>query len=138
MKGLPVHYKSPVQQHAILNLTPLIDIVFLLLVFFMLTAHFVDEKQIALQLPNADSATDLSVESIITVSVDVAGIYYINGEAVHAHALRERLAVEYGKNPKLILQLKADQQVSYRHVVHLLDDARLVGIANIDIVTESP
>lgn len=133
-----MHYKSPVQQHAILNLTPLIDIVFLLLVFFMLTAHFVDEKQIALQLPNADSATDLSVEPTIAVNVDATGIYYIKGDAVHAHALRERLTVEYGKNPKLILQLKADQRVSYSHVVHVLDNARLVGITNIDMVTESP
>lgn len=136
MRGLLVRYKSPVQQHGILNLTPLIDIVFLLLVFFMLTAHFVDEKQIALQLPSAESAMDTHVEDIVTVSIDAAGIYFIDGEALHAHMLRERLKVEQGKNPEIILQLKADQEVSYSKLVHVLDSARLVGISSIDIVTE--
>ena len=132
-----MQYKSPVPQHGILNLTPLIDIVFLLLVFFMLTAHFVEEKQIALQLPTAASSEALSSEEVVTVSIDQAGMYYLSGEPIHADVLQSRLTQLFTQFPKLILQLKADQQVSYEKVVHVLDSARIVGIDNMDIVTES-
>ena len=132
-----MQYKSPIQQHLTLNLTPLIDIVFLLLVFFMLTAHFVEEKQIALQLPKGVSSEALSTEEVITISIDQAGIYYLQGEPVHADVLQSRLKAVYTQAPKLILQLKADHQVSYEKVVHVLDSARIVGIDNMDIVTES-
>ena len=66
-------YKSPAHGLTTLNLTPLIDIVFLLLVFFMLTAHFVDEKQIDLTLPGAVSAEAVNKELPVTVSIDRGG-----------------------------------------------------------------
>lgn len=132
-----MEYKSPVPQHGILNLTPLIDIVFLLLVFFMLTAHFVEEKQIALQLPAAASSEALSTEDVVTISIDQTGTYHLSGEPVHAEVLQSRLKQILAQSPKLILQLKADHQVSYDKVVHVLDSARIVGIDNMDIVTES-
>lgn len=133
-----MQYKSPVPQHGILNLTPLIDIVFLLLVFFMLTAHFVEEKQIALQLPTAASSETLSNEEVVTIiSIDQTGIYHLSGKPVHADVLQSRLKEIFTQSPKLILQLKADHQVSYEKVVHVLDSARIVGIDNMDIVTEA-
>lgn len=132
-----MQYKSPVPQHGILNLTPLIDIVFLLLVFFMLTAHFVEEKQISLQLPTAVSSEALSNEAVVIISIDQTGIYRLSGEPVHADVLQSRLKEIFTQSPKLILQLKADHQVSYEKVVHVLDSARIVGIDNMDLVTES-
>ena len=128
-------YKSPAHSLITLNLTPLIDIVFLLLVFFMLTAHFVDEKQIELTLPGAVSAETIADEEPVIVMIDQAGIFYINSEVVHAQLLEQRLAVLFGEHPDRLLRLKADSQVSFEKVVHLLDIARLLNISNLEVAT---
>lgn len=128
-------YKSPAHSLITLNLTPLIDIVFLLLVFFMLTAHFVDEKQIELTLPGAASAEAVAEEEPVIVMIDQAGIFYINSEVVHAQLLEQRLAVLFSNHSDRLLRLKADSQVSFEKVVKLLDIARLLNINNLEVAT---
>lgn len=128
-------YKSPAHGLTTLNLTPLIDIVFLLLVFFMLTAHFVDEKQIDLTLPGAVSAEAVTKELPVTVSIDRGGIYYINAEVVHAQLLEQRLGLLFSEHPDRLLRLKADGQVSFEKIVQLLDVARILNISNLEVAT---
>ncbi|MBN0986350.1 ExbD/TolR family protein [Amphritea pacifica] len=128
-------YKSPAHSLITLNLTPLIDIVFLLLVFFMLTAHFVDEKQIELTLPEASSAEEVKDAEPVVVMIDAAGTFYINSEVVHGQLLEQRLQRLFSDNPDRLLRVKADSQVSFNRVVKLLDAARLLHINNLEIAT---
>ncbi|WP_428036284.1 ExbD/TolR family protein [Amphritea sp.] len=128
-------YKSPAHSLITLNLTPLIDIVFLLLVFFMLTAHFVDEKQIELTLPEAASAEAMTEVEPVVVSIDPSGSFYINSEVVHGQLLEQRLQLLFSDNPDRLLRIKADSQVSFDKVVTLLDIARLLHISHLEIAT---
>ncbi|BBB24970.1 ExbD/TolR family protein [Amphritea japonica] len=131
-------YKLPAHSLTALNLTPLIDIVFLLLVFFMLTAHFVDEQQIELMLPGAVSVETSPEEEPVVVSIDRTGIFYINSEVVHAQLLEQRLKSLFEASPDRLLRLKADHQVNFAKVVTLLDIARLLNISNLEVATREP
>ena len=129
-------YKSPIQQNAILNMTPLIDIVFLLLVFFMLTAHFVEPKQLEIQLPTSSTGDDISELKTVRVSIDKSGIYYIDKEAVHENIIEDRLKTLHQQSPDLIVQFQADQQSRYDKVIYVIDIVRRAGITQLELMTE--
>lgn len=129
-------YKSPIQQNAILNMTPLIDIVFLLLVFFMLTAHFVEPKQLEIQLPTSSTGDDISELKTVLVSIDQNGIYYIDREAVHENVIEARLKSLHQQSPDLIVQFQADQQSRYDKIIYVIDIIRRAGINNLELMTE--
>jgi biopolymer transport protein ExbD len=129
-------YKSPIQQNAILNMTPLIDIVFLLLVFFMLTAHFVEPKQLEIQLPTSSTGDDISELKTVRVSIDKSGTYYIDEEAVHENIIEDRLKALHQQSPDLIVQFQADQQSRYDKVIYVIDIVRRAGITQLELMTE--
>ena len=73
---------------AILNLTPLIDIVFLLLVFFMLTSHFIEDQSIDINLPKAKSGSEALGEEFVEVIVDPEGQLLVNDRVVRLEITR--------------------------------------------------
>ena len=133
-----MQYRSPVQQTAILNLTPLIDIVFLLLVFFMLTAHFVEEQVVDLALPTADTGDDLIAQQAHKITLTPSGAMFLDGEPIHANVLSHRLAALMQTKDTLVLQLAADKETPFEHIVQVLDVARALHIDNLEILTEQP
>lgn len=129
-------YQSPLQQNAILNLTPLIDIVFLLLVFFMLTAHFVEPKQLELQLPGSTAGEDVSEDKVVLITLDRKGIYHFNDEPIHRGVIANRLQQLHKTSPDLIVQVQADQHSRYDNVIYIIDLVREAGISNLELMTE--
>lgn len=125
---------------ASIELTPLIDVVFLLLIFFMVSTSFVREARIAVDLPEAaGDAPD--GEAGPALSIDAAGGYAVNGRALAdgevatlVGALRP-LARADGRSQLLIA---ADAGATHRAVVRAMDAARRAGIARIDIATREP
>jgi biopolymer transport protein ExbD len=117
-----------------LVLTPLIDMVFLTLIFFMLNATLSLNPAIQVDLPEAYTAQAVLEEEIV-VSISPAGELYVGKNPV----ARERLSTELKKemarlgSRKMILQ--ADQNLPYRHLVEVMDLARLAGIETVALVT---
>jgi biopolymer transport protein ExbD len=117
-----------------LALTPLIDMVFLTLIFFMLNATLSLNPAIQVDLPEAYTAQAMLEEEIV-VSVSQAGELYVGKNPV----ARERLSTELKKemvrldSRKMILQ--ADQNLPYRQLVEVMDLARLAGIEAVALVT---
>ena len=120
------------------NLTPLIDIVFLLLVFFMLTAHFVKDESIAIELPQAESAVVRDDHAALEVLLDPEGRVHLDGAVVEAaeleHLLRSKLS---GRKEKWVT-LKGDKGADLGGAVTILDAARKAGATAVDVVTEKP
>ncbi len=120
------------------NLTPLIDIVFLLLVFFMLTAHFVRDESLNIELPEAVSADSIDLESPVEVSLSGSGDIQLKGNTVLIEELVQQLA------PLLVLSrdkrvvIKGDLAASLGKSVAVLDAARRAGADGVDIVTRQP
>ncbi len=129
---------------ASIELTPLIDVVFLLLIFFMVSTSFVREARIAVNLPEA-AGDPLDGEgegdAALALAIDAAGRYAVNGRALADGEVAtligafESLAGPDGGSHLLIA---ADANATHRAVVRAMDAARRAGIASIDIATRTP
>ncbi|ATX82357.1 outer membrane transport energization protein ExbD [Mariprofundus ferrinatatus] len=120
------------------NLTPLIDIVFLLLVFFMLTAHFINDEGLPIELPEAVSATALDEKEPLEVVIERSGALRIDGKVISYEMLAGQLAdVLAGRSDKRVV-IRGDSGVTLGDSVRVIDAARQAGATGVDIVTEKP
>jgi len=117
-----------------LDLTPMIDVVFLLLIFFLLTSIF-SKPSIPLDLPRADSARQTG-EPAVSVAVKRDGTILLDGAPVAREALQGALAERYGRGGKKELSLVSDRGVPFGQVVEVMDLARKAGAESIAVVAE--
>ena len=123
------------------NLTPLIDVVFLLLIFFMVSTSFNRETQIQLELPEAAGDPLQTQPEMIEISVDEQGRYFVNARAVinaQMETLREAI-IETGQGDRsLPLVISADANAPYQSVVTAMDASRKAGYFNFTMATRNP
>lgn len=126
-----------------LNLTSLIDVVLLLLIFFMVSTSFVREAAITLHLPEAETGSpppETPADSL-EITVTQAGNYLVNGRPLVNNERRTlRAAIErvIGKNRDLPVSIKADGLATHQSVVTALDVAGELGFVHINIATIAP
>lgn len=116
------------------NLTPLIDIVFLLLVFFMLTSHFVREENIKVDLPVAQSGEPDDNE-YLQVVLDAQSRILLRDHFIDIGELESRLRDELSRQPDKVVRIRGDRAVTLGLAVGVLDAARKAGAEGVDIVT---
>lgn len=117
-----------------IDIAPLIDVVFLLLVFFMLTSSFITPTGIRINLPRAVSSESLQSDSLILV-VSAENVIYYKGKVLTKKELLSLLK-KAGERKRFLL-IKADQRSSLGKVVEVWDMCRKAGILKINIATES-
>ena len=125
---------------ASIELTPLIDVVFLLLIFFMVSTSFVREARITVDLPEA-AGDALEAEAPLALAIDASGGYAVNGRALadgEVATLVGALQPLAGPEGASRLLIAADASAAHRAVVRAMDAARRAGIARIDIATRTP
>lgn len=121
------------------NLTPLIDVVFLLLIFFMVSTTFTRETRLSVVLPEATGVPQIEDPRMVEVNIAGSGDYAVNGERLvrsDAETLRSvllRLAQEGTDMPFVIT---ADAQSSHQSVVTVMDVAGRLGFSNLSITTQ--
>lgn len=120
-----------------INLTPLIDVVFLLLIFFMLTSHFMRDETIPLDLPIATTSTPLEGE-LLQVVLDNRGQILLKGDVVAPNLLEVRLQQELRNRANKRLQIRGDKAALLEAVITVLDAARHAGAEGVDIITREP
>lgn len=123
-----------------LNLTPLIDIVFLLLIFFMVTTSFSRETRLLVSLPEASGSAENATESI-EVLVDKEGGYAINGRRLvnaEVDSLVRGLELESGGDVSLLVVLVADAEAQHQSVVTAMEAIGRAGFASLSIATREP
>jgi biopolymer transport protein ExbD len=123
------------------NLTPLIDVVFLLLIFFMVSTTFTRETQLSIDLPEAQGKPVESVEQQIEILVDEAGTYRVNGEALVDTRMRTLQAAIYkisAGDTTLPMTISADAQAAHQDVVQAMDAAGQMGFVHLSITTVQP
>jgi len=118
------------------NLTPLIDIVFLLLVFFMLTSHFVQEEAIDIDLPVADSGEAVSEDEQLEVVISAEGMLLIDDHIVAPESLEGVLRQHLAEREDSLVRVRGDRGAPLGQAVLVLDAARKAGAGGVDIVTE--
>ncbi|MEO0400261.1 MAG: biopolymer transporter ExbD [Pseudomonadota bacterium] len=117
------------------NVTPLLDIVFIMLIFFIVTSTFVKEPGVDINRPEATTATDRKLASIL-VGINAENEIYINKDEVELNQVR--LAVEALKreNPKGTAAIQIDAAAEARYLVEVADQIRAAGVREIAVSTE--
>jgi biopolymer transport protein ExbD len=115
-----------------LDIAPLIDVMFLLLIFFMLTSNFVFQPGIRVSLPRAITSEVVSAENIV-ITVTGQDLIFLNETPISFEELVSKLKDAAGENKSLLL--KADASASLGRVVEIWDLCRDLGIPQINIAT---
>ena len=124
-----------------INLTPLIDVVFLLLIFFMVSTTFTRETQLTIDLPEAQGQVKETVDDQIEILVDESGNYRINGEALVDKRMRTLQAAIYkisAGDTTMPMTISADAQAAHEDVVQAMDAAGQMGFVRLSITTRQP
>lgn len=116
------------------NLTPLIDIVFLLLVFFMLTAHFVKEQSITLELPESQTAQE-SQEKITEISILKTGEIFFENEKISQNLLKKKLSTSLAEKKSKEIFIRGDKEIPLKLLVEIMDISKLSGAKSVSIET---
>jgi biopolymer transport protein ExbD len=122
----------------VLNLTPLIDIVFLLLVFFMLTAHFIEDQAIDIQLPEAQSSQPSDEDDTVEVALLPNGEILVDKRPAALDNLEETLRGALHTPGKRFVRLRGDQNAFFGTGIKIIDAARNAGAESLDILTDKP
>ena len=121
------------------NLTSLIDVVLLLLVFFMVSTSFVRESELKIQLPEADrAAAGIVSDEQIEITITAEGGYFVNGRALvnnRPDTLRRALEKTVGERRDMPLTIRADAGARHQGVVTAMDVAGRMGFVQINIAT---
>ena len=120
-----------------INVTPLVDVMLVLLVIFIITAPLM-ASTIKLDLPKTDAAKPSDPPKFITLVVDQAGQIYFNDKPVNVDQMRSSLVETAQANPQTEVQLRADQGVPYGKVVEVIGDAQKAGLTKIGFVADAP
>jgi biopolymer transport protein ExbD len=134
-------FKRAVREGLTINITPLIDVVFLLLIFFMVTTTFSRETRLMVNLPEADA--ELTNADVTSIEIIVArdGTYSINGKALinnRIETLIRGLELESAGDRGLPIVLIADAEATHQSVVTAMDGIGRTGFTRLSIATQRP
>ncbi len=130
-----VHLKRRPRMGVQVPLTSLIDIVFLLLIYFLLTTNFMVEEGIKIKLPQAKASTP-QVEEVITVYVDRQGRAFLGTREVSMAALFDGLKEMIGSKEDKLVVVRADRAVILNKAVKVMDVAKAAGAGRLCLATE--
>ena len=119
-----------------INMTPLIDVMLVLLVIFMITAPLMTSS-LKLDLPKAEGAKPTDAAQFVTLAIDTQGRYFWGDEQVSVDTLRLRVREAAVRNPTTEVQLRADKTVLYGRVAELIGVVQQGGLSRVGFVTES-
>ena len=128
------------RHEGVLELTPLIDVIFLLLIFFMVSTSFVVNREITIKLPESTSAASESKDQQLIMLVDAAGGFLIAGNLYRdtsVEALAEVLRGQLGGQTadRVSIRLDVDEATDYRFVIKAMDVCRAAGISDVRLNT---
>lgn len=117
-----------------IDISPLIDMVFILLIFFMVSTTFVKDMKVDIDRPQASSSTTASTKAI-RLYIDKAGETFLNGESIRVWVIQSRLRdLLKGSTNKSVLVV-TDEIVPSRRLVEVVDQARLAGASDVGVAT---
>lgn len=117
------------------DLSPLIDMVFILLIFFMVTTTFVKDMQVELERPGASSA-EISSDKSIRVTLDGDKKVYFDSQEVKLWSLQGRLREAFKDADSKDVLVITDKSVTAQDLIEVVDQCRLAGASNIGVATE--
>lgn len=118
-----------------INISPLIDVVFILLIFFIVTTVFVEETGVDVTKPQASSAVDLERNSVLIAITDTGKVVY-GGREIGPAGVRA-IVKRLNQNDDMPVIIQADRTVPTSLLVRVIDEAKIGGAPSVDISTEN-
>lgn len=134
-------FKRKIREDLNINITPLIDVVFLLLIFFMVTTTFTRETRLLVNLPEADAQPSEALPETIEILVSRNGTYSINGRGLvntELATLMQGLQQVAGDDRSIPVLLIADAESTHQSVVTAMDGIGQLGFSRLSIATQRP
>jgi len=136
--NLRPHRKDPPE----VNLTPLIDVVFLLLIFFMISTTFEKESQIKVLLPQADASTVIEkMPEMLDITVDAEGRFYVNQQEVinrDVNTIKQAITKATGGVQDIPVVITGDANASWQAIMKAMDAASQLGFTNMTFPATLP
>ncbi|HHS14302.1 MAG TPA: biopolymer transporter ExbD [bacterium] len=129
-----MQFREKKKKRVIINITSLVDVLFLLLIFFIVSSTFIEQPGMKLDLPETSGQPPVRVEGVV-LSITADGAMYLNDDPVTLENLKDRLKPLIKNLGEEGLMLKADEAVRYGLVVEAMDTARLAGVQKLVVVT---
>ena len=123
------------------NITPLIDVVFLLLIFFMVSTTFDHQSELSIDLPQASGKISEIQNKVLDIAIDASGEYYLNSKKMSDAKIETlikeiKLAISKVKEPKIIIS--ADKNTPHQAVMSVMDAARRLNITHLTFAAVKP
>jgi len=134
-----MNFRRQRRERVELSLTPMIDVVFLLLIFFMVTTTFEREATLKIELPEAKGEQEIHPK-VLEVVIDAEGRYYVgNRELVNTRleTLKRAMTQALRQGAKPVVVIVADRRTPHQAVIRVLDAARQLGLSRISFATRS-
>ena len=125
----------PPEEETGLDMTPMLDIVFIMLIFFIVTTSFVRESGVTVTTPSAKSATSLPGANIF-IAITASGEVWIDRRPVDPRSVRAIVARLHADNPEAAVIIQSDGEAATRLLVDVMDQVRLAGVEGIAIAAD--
>ena len=128
------HFTGDDSSSSEINISPLIDVVFILLIFFIVTTVFIDEAGVEVNKPRAASAEDLEKHSIL-IAVTANGQVYQGGRSIGIDGVRSVVAAMLESDETIPVIIQGDTAASHGIIVKVIDAAKLAGAKTVNLAT---
>lgn len=130
--------KNNLQTLTELNVTPLLDLAFVLLIIFMITTPLI-ENSLDLVVPTSSTAkTSVNPSEVLTVEIDKNDVIKLNGEVVDADALETGLAALHAENPATAVVVRPHRDLPIQSFIAVMDVLQRAGITKVGVMTREP
>lgn len=136
MRGSAIYKRRQSRREATMNLTPLVDVMFILMIFILVTAQYTNVYTMKVDLPKAETAQQVGEKKVIVISLSKEEKIYFQDEVIDNGSLAVKLKelAELEKPPQIIIQ--ADQESTTGNLVHVMDLIQKVGLKRVSLQTE--
>ncbi|WP_297821132.1 biopolymer transporter ExbD [uncultured Paraglaciecola sp.] len=125
------------EEEATIDMTPMLDVVFIMLIFFIVTASFVKEAGIDVNRPEAATAVKKDRANIL-VAISAKGEIWINKRKVDVRAVQANIERLYAENPQGTVVIQADRKATTDVLIKVMDASRAAGIQDVSIAAQEP
>ena len=132
------HFQNLVdEEEATIDMTPMLDVVFIMLIFFIVTASFVKEAGFDVNRPEAATAVKKDRANIL-VAISDTGEIWINKRRVDARAVQANIERLHAENPQGTVVIQADKQATTETLIKVMDASRAAGVFDVSIAAQEP
>ena len=124
------------EEESEINLTPMLDVVFIMLIFFIVTASFIKEAGISVNRPEAPTG-ESQEDAAILIAISPTDEIWIDRRQIEAPAVRSMIERLHAENPKGSVVIQADKESTNEALVIVMEAAKSAGVTNVAIATDS-